>query len=565
MIARLFLTIVLCLAPLAAKAEERITDFDVTLRVEKDGDILVREEIAVVSEGNAIQRGIFRDLPRFYLKDGRRLPYRYDINTVLRDGVKEPYAIETEGNAYRVRIGDADVFLANGPHAYVIDYEVKNQVRYFDGYDEIYWNATGNYWIFGIDRARASIELPSSAPASQYAAYTGHEGASGRDYAYAAHPNHVFTTTRPLGPGEGLTVAIGFAKGVVDPPSAADARGDWWALNAATVVLGGAFGLIGLYSWLAWRSVGRDPPKGPVFARYEPPAGHGPAAVHYVYHRGLSGHSAMIASLVNLGIRKRLKIDVVRKTTVLTRQDAAAPASPGDVEIALENGLFSGLDTVEFGGKYSERLTAAYIEFQKRLARAYGSPYFRWNIAYLIVAVLLLVSALIIAVNLASEWTSLHTLVAGGLVLLTFAAAYFLPAPTEMGQAVRTEIEGFRLYLKTAEELQLNAFEIGSDAPPPMTVERYERFLPYAIALGVEKPWTEHFERLMPKQAADYRPNWLNGRFSDGRSLSSFNSALVAGISSGVSSALPQSSSSSGSRGGGSSGGGGGGGGGGGW
>ncbi|MHA7871088.1 MAG: DUF2207 domain-containing protein, partial [Hyphococcus sp.] len=93
----------------------------------------------------------------------------------------------------------------------------------------------------------------------------------------------------------------------------------------------------------------------------------------------------------------------------------------------------------------------------------------------------------------------------------------------------------------------------------------YERFLPYAIALGVEKPWTKHFEKLMPKEAAAYSPAWSNAYGGHGRSLSSLNSALVSGISSGVTSSLPQSSSSSGSGGGGSSGGGGGGGGGGGW
>jgi uncharacterized membrane protein len=140
-----------------------------------------------------------------------------------------------------------------------------------------------------------------------------------------------------------------------------------------------------------------------------------------------------------------------------------------------------------------------------------------------------------------------------------------MPAPTPKGQQVRTEIEGFRLYLETAEKLQLNAVEVGGKAPPPMSKERYEMFLPYAVALGVERPWTRHFERLLPKEAEGYRPGWTHFSSSGGRSLSSLNSALVASMATGVSSALPQSSSSSGGGGGGSSGGGGGGGGGGGW
>jgi hypothetical protein len=68
---------------------------------------------------------------------------------------KEPYTVEQEGNAYRIRIGDADVLLDYGDHTYVIEYEVKNQIRYFDDHDELYWNVTGSYWLFPIEAASA--------------------------------------------------------------------------------------------------------------------------------------------------------------------------------------------------------------------------------------------------------------------------------------------------------------------------------------------------------------------------------------------------------------------------
>lgn len=552
-----------------AKAEERITNFDVAVDVEKDGDILVTETISVVSEGYQIQRGIFRDLPRVFLKGARRLPYVYDVKSVTRDGEKEPYAIEKEGNAFRIRIGDADVYLENGPHRYALTYEVKNQIRYFDGYDEIYWNATGNFWAFPIERARAVVTLPGGAPATQYAAYTGHEGASGRDYSYSfADGAHYFNATAPFSSGEGMTIAVGVAKGVVDPPSAADARGEWWAENASAITLGAAFLLIGGYFLVMFERVGRDPPKGPVFARYEAPADHSPAATHYIYHRGLSGHDALIASLINLAIGKRIEIDVdkQKKLTVLTKgPEGPAARNLSPAETALEARLMAGDGKFSFGKDYNATLTSAYEQFRKSLAKSYGAEYFRWNTPWLILAIAAAVGAVILAATVALTWTSLHTLVVAGLAVMTLAGAYFLPAPTPKGQETRTAIEGFRLYLKTAEEMHLNAVEVGGEAPPPMTVERYERFLPYAIALGVEKPWTEHFEALMPKEAADYRPNWAHGNYSGGRSLAGMSSALVSNLSSGVSNSMPKSSGSSGSSGGGSSGGGGGGGGGGGW
>ena len=106
---------------------------------------------------------------------------------------------------------------------------------------------------------------------------------------------------------------------------------------------------------------------------------------------------------------------------------------------------------------------------------------------------------------------------------------------------------------------------VGSGAPPPMSLARYEAFLPYAMALDVEKPWTKYFEKQLPEVAEHYSPAW--GHFGDRsfRDIGGMNDAILSSMNTGVSASLPQSSSSSGSGGGGFSGGGGGGGGGGGW
>src|SRR5690606_23518291 len=117
---------------------EQITTFDVHVEVETDGDIVVTETLDVVAEGAQIQRGIFRDLPRYYELDGARLAYEYRVLAVERDGRREPYDLSTDDNAFRIRIGDPDVYIEHGPHRYVIRYAVANQVRYFEGYDEIY-------------------------------------------------------------------------------------------------------------------------------------------------------------------------------------------------------------------------------------------------------------------------------------------------------------------------------------------------------------------------------------------------------------------------------------------
>ena len=558
-----------CLIVLAAGAEEKINRFDVGIEVRQNGDILVTETINVAVEGRDIRRGIFRDLPRYYaddLKPGDKLPYQYDVRRVRRDGRKEPYTIEHDGNAYRIRIGDADVLLDYGAHTYVIEYEVKNQIRYFDDHDELYWNVTGNYWLFPIEEALARITLPDGARVTEAIAYTGKSGQAGRDYAYRQDGDAlVFETTRPMDRFEGLTISVSMPKGTIAPPSLGDKGTLWWLRNGALAVLVASFCGVFWFLMSGFRKVGQDPPKGSVFPRYEPPEGYSPAAVHHIYYRGMRGHNALISTLINMGVKSLVDIDASSKkeTTLTRRQGDASKISPD--EAILDAGLFGRRTERTLGSKYDASFTAAYQKFRRSLSRKYGSAYFRWNVGYTLAAAVMTIAAIVFAITQAINWSGWHTLVVLAFAGLNGLFMYLMPAPTPKGQKVRTEIEGFRLYLETAEKLQMNAVEVGSDAPPPMSLERYERFLPFAVALNVEKPWTKYFEHQLPAEAENYAPAWGQFGSRSFRDVGGMNDAIMSSMNTGVSSSLPQSSSSSGSGGGGSSGGGGGGGGGGGW
>lgn len=556
----------------SAQAEEVINRFDVAIEVEKDGDIVVSELITVTSEGRQIRRGIFRDLPRYYFdeKTEGQLPYRYKVISILRDGEPEPYEILDEGNAKRIRIGQADYFLPDGQHTYFIRYQVKNEVRYRENFDEIYWNATGNYWNFPIEAAKVTLSLPQGATVLGASAYTGRLGEAGSDYIYRTNrDDHAFEVIRRLAPSEGMSVSLTLEKGVISPPSWADLGWLWWARNGSLTILATSLFALILYYYRSFDRVGRDPEKGPVFPRYEAPEGYDPAAVHHIFYRGFRGHNALIATLMHLASKGYLTINTnkrKKKLTTLTSQQPETELQSLTPEAgSLYASLFNGRSNIRLGEKYDAGFTSAYTAFRKKISGKYGNAYFKWNLGYLIVGVGLSVGAIIISIFQAHNWSLIHTIAILSIVGLNGLFMYLLPAPTRKGQSIRTEIEGFRLYMETAEKLQMNAVKIGSDAPPPMTKQRYETFLPYAIALGVEKPWSKHFERLIPEEAKNYDPSWTNMSPRSFGSIGGMTDGIVSGMSSGVASAMPQSSGSSGSGGGGFSGGGGGGGGGGGW
>src|SRR5690606_13277632 len=79
------------------------------------------------------------------------------------------------------------------------------------------------------------------------------------------------------------------------------------------------------------------------------------------------------------------------------------------------------------------------------------------------------------------------------LVLMLLSGILFgflVRAPTTRGRRMLDEIEGLKLYLGVAERDELAKMP-GPGEPPRLDTRRYERLLPYAVALDVEDAWTK--------------------------------------------------------------------------
>jgi uncharacterized membrane protein YgcG len=154
-----------------------------------------------------------------------------------------------------------------------------------------------------------------------------------------------------------------------------------------------------------------------------------------------------------------------------------------------------------------------------------------------------------------------------GLGILNILFYNLLSAPTVSGRQVLDQLEGFRMYMKTAEEERLKILN-----PPEKTPELFELYLPYALALDCENEWNAKFTAVLAAAAlaGATAPVWYSGSNWSAGNMGDFTDSLGSNLATSAASAsqAPGSSSSSGggfSGGGGSSGGGGGGGGGGGW
>jgi uncharacterized membrane protein YgcG len=557
-------------------AGERITRYHSEVEVGRDGALTVTETIAVRAEGRQIRRGIYRDFPtRYRDRLGNRVTARFEVLEVRRNGRPEQWFTERLPNGVRINTGGDDLLPVPGEHTYTIRYRTERQLGFFAEHDELYWNVTGTGWDFAIDRASAEVRLPEPVAAEDLRIdlYTGAQGTQGRDArAEVPAPGLVrVATTAPLGPREGLTIAVGFPKGIVREPTRADRLG--WLLydnRGLLIVLAGLVLVLLFYLW-RWQRRGRDPRAGTVIPEYEPPAGHPPAGLRYLWRMRYDDR-CFAADLVEMGVAGHLRIHREGSGAAERwRVERLAVEIPGDApasQRALHRKLFEKGAVLEMESGNATRVSGARTAHQKALKTTYQPTYFVTNagtvVAGMVASGFILGLALVVA---RGDGIPGIILAAGLLVGINLLFAFLMHARTPAGRRLLDAAEGLRLYLSVAEREELARLGHGPGGEPSLDPERYERLLPYALALDVEDAWTDRFTSAVGRAAAESATrnlHWYQGSGARLAGVGGLGTALGRDLSGRIASSASPPGSSSGGGGGGFSGGGGGGGGGGG-
>ncbi|ATH79959.1 hypothetical protein CO724_01835 [Ectopseudomonas mendocina] len=428
------LLLVCCLLPGLTLAQEVIEDFAVTLQVEADGSLLVTERITVHAEGRDIRRGIYRDLPVSYAGAlGLSQSSPITLLGVSRDGAPEPVRSERSGAWLRFYIGSPDELLETGRHRYELRYRVERVLLHHADSDELYWNVTGNGWVFPIRQASVEVRLPTGARIGRLAAYTGAEGEQGQAFQVLERGAEQLrlSTTEQLPAYHGLTVAVDWQAGLVARPGALQsaARSLW---DNVGLVLG-ALLLIGLLLFYlrAWDRVGRDPRKGVIIPLFEAPQGISAVQAGYLWHRGLRGAfpaaRAFSVWLTDMAIGKHLLIeDKPLGGGFNLSAGSAADEAPGALDRDLHKRLFpAGSDApLQIGSKYEPRLADALAGLSSQLDQQ-GGAWFGYNRCVWVCGLLWAVAACVLMVLMSShgadDWAT-------GLAGLLFGLGFGVPA-----------------------------------------------------------------------------------------------------------------------------------------
>lgn len=495
-VAALALCLCLLASPLAAKSW-RISNFQDTITVNSDGSALVNETITLVFVGE--WHGIHRTIPIEY-PGPNSTNYQLFVNILSvtdENGGKLKYDSSTSG-AYRdlkIYIPDA----VNATRTVEIAYRVRNGTRFFDQYDEFYWNVTGNDWPVPIDHAAAAVNFPAAANGSLRAqAFTGVYGSTERDAtARVDGANAEFETNNPLPMRGGLTIDVYIPKGILNPPSSFTKL--FWFIGGNPVVFLPLVTFAVMFT--LWWYAGRDPDPGmSVAPMYEPPPGVSPAEAGTLLDDHIHPRD-VTSTIVDLAVRGFLKIEETDEKGLLfhskdyifhllqKRQDwrGLAPhervmmenifvGDAPDVRLSsLKNRFYTAVPAIRTDIMSALKQKGIYtLDPESANGYSIGAAF-----------CILIPFAVLQFLGWSDFLSSIPMLVGCVLIsaLIWWLFARVMTAKTLKGARTHIAVLGFQEFMNRVDADRLKTM-------PPNT---FEKFLPYAMALGVEHHWAQAF------------------------------------------------------------------------
>jgi hypothetical protein len=567
--ALLALAALLAATPAAAR-QLQIQRFSAEIFVQSDAALDVTETI----DANFIGawNGLYRTIPVEYVT-----PQGFNYTLF----VKLESATDSSGQALKVESARDGHYLKwkiyvdganNVRRTIVLHYRVTNGLKFFEDHDELYWNVTGDEWDVPIENASAEILLPTGVTGIRALEFTGAYGTTGRDADAVTADNRVtITMRRTLAFHEGLTAVIGWDKGFVTEPGSGELIQEFldsnWPLFFPVLVF--------IFMFWLWYTRGRDPRMVPIAVQYEPPDGLSPAEAGAL----VDDEAAMrdiTATIVDLAVRGYLTIEEKEKTQMMglfgnkefvfhLKKKLAEWTTLKPHEMLLLSGIFSNgaAEQVELSelqnhfytnlppikdGIFEQLMQRGYFQHRPDIVRSsfVGGAF--------VVGFLLFLIGNQLAQNMGMAATPfLIAAILSGAIIAAFG--WFMPARTVTGVKALAGVLGFENFLTHVEADRMDRIS--------QTPATFEKFLPYAMALGVEKKWVGAFKDIYKTPPSWYQGGYYGGGFQTLLFVNSLE--MMTTRASSVMASAPRSSGGSGFGGGGMSGGGFGGGGGGGF
>ena len=517
---------------------EVIKNYDIDIQINKDGTLLINEELVYYTP-SASKHGIFRDIPtNFRGKLGTNDSRLIKMNYIKRDGSAENYTETIFPDGVRYRVGSADYFINQGENKYTLNYTMSNAVKSEKDIYQVYFNAVGQYWDFPIQNAKVTVHYEGNSEFSQdeikrFEIYRGKYGETRKDFTYKINKNNIEITAKNFTSKEGLTFLLDLKTTKINI-TALDKLKLFMELNSELFTIGFGLFLLFIYMLITWKIYGKDPEKKAIIPSFEIPKDVSPMMAAYMSKMRESSELLTIG-LLTLTSKNHMELTADEKNKLEYKiQESMEELSKEESEIKKvfssqeekSKGKVKNIDDMkmyDLVNQIGRSLDRSYKKIYKEngafffpvismlflIGKSVISPAGFIDIGIALVAGAVVVSFLDTK-NIAKTIVG-FLLLSGGILLFLMSATldsviisffilifiissliyvFSMGRYTVEGQRIFEELEGLKMYIKTAEEHQIRKFNDLDDL-----ISFFKKILPYAIALGVKNQCIKLLER----------------------------------------------------------------------
>lgn len=459
---------------------EEIESFNSRIIVNEDSSLNITETI-VYDFGDEQKHGIYR-----YFKGENNDPVISDVSVIDEDG--DPYKYNFNNN--KVKIGD-EFITVWGKRTYIINYKIKEAINYLKDYDELYLNINGFDWQIPIHKIRAEVIIPKNLENNSlfFESYYGTQGSKNTGISLAnfdLNTTNIIYETNSLSEGENFTILARFPKEIVKKPS---------IINIENFFI--FFPVIVFVSmFFIWLKYGRAPKgRGTIIPEYSAINNLSPIEIGTLVDEKLDNID-ISAEIIYLATKGYLTITQIKKKGFFKNEMdynlkklEKDESDLNDFDKDILDFLFKDGDDVLLSKLDKTNIASFILRIREKVSdKLLENGYFFKNkfINNITTVILLGVFSMIVF------FVMNYFVIAFSFLISLFIVTLFLikfSKLTQKGVEARENIQGFKLYLSVAEKDRINFHNA-----PEKNPKTFEKLLPYAMVLGVEKEWAKQFE-----------------------------------------------------------------------
>lgn len=519
------------------------TDYDVAIDVREDGTMHITERQVVEFDGyfsngfaniplNRVEE--IENVSVAVANDANGDPQPLDYLSPRRyDEDAGTFTYSEQSGELVIDYGFESTSLDDNVRLIVLEYDVLGGIRVYEDLEpanqQVWWIAISEEVtsIAPVESASVTLTLPEAVPADQTIAFPEDVQVNGNTYTWEAED---------LGQGEELNVRLQF------PPITAATEPAWQVRDdqlrqerqereersaiAGTIMLVAGLLLLvagGVAAYLLWFVRGRDPEVG-LAAEYitEPPDDLRPGAAGTLLDE--QAHSRdVVATVLDLVQRSVIKLNTVEgaglstgyelellphsetlrpyEQTLLAAIFGTGAKAGAKVEVPRIAGAFASENDRIHEGFYQELVDHKYFRESPERTRD------RMRRIFKLVPVLsaAVVIAVIFLVGATTTWAFFPIVIGIAFFLMADRLADAMPGKTMAGAESAAKWRAFKAYLK----------DISQRHDLKESREILEKYLPYAVAFGLDESWVNRFAYTPPVLTPDVvvggGPIWVGG------------------------------------------------------